>query len=117
MRLCLYDAAFAALAQVAPSRGRMAISYLTLFGAFASSVFWVVGHALNERLRWRQTLVAFALINLVVCAVFAWTVERWGWGTGRLSLLVSCGASWPVFRSAMVRRWRACVCALSDWIS
>src|SRR6185312_10845461 len=46
--MCLYDAAFAALVQVAPSRGRMAISYLTLFGAFASSVFWVVGHALNE---------------------------------------------------------------------
>ena len=35
-------AAFAALVQVAPSRGRTAISYLTLFGAFASSVFWVV---------------------------------------------------------------------------
>src|ERR1700738_4435063 len=32
MRLCLYDAAFAALVQVAPSRGRQAISYLPLFG-------------------------------------------------------------------------------------
>ena len=38
MRLVLYDAAFAALVQVAPSRGRLAISYLTLFGAFASTV-------------------------------------------------------------------------------
>jgi hypothetical protein len=72
MRLCLYDAAFVALVQVAPSRGRAAISYLTLFGAFASSVFWVVGHALNERLGWRQTLVAFALINLVVCLPLHW---------------------------------------------
>ena len=72
MRLCLYDAAFAALVQVAPSRGRQAISYLTLFGAFASSVFWVVGHALNERLGWRQTLVVFALINLVVCLPLHW---------------------------------------------
>jgi MFS family permease len=72
MRLCLYDAAFAALVQVAPSRGRKAISYLTLFGAFASSVFWVVGQALNERLGWRQTLVAFALINLVVCLPLHW---------------------------------------------
>jgi hypothetical protein len=72
MRLCLYDAAFAALVQVAPSRGRTAISYLTLFGAFASSVFWVVGHALNERLGWRQTLVAFALINLAVCLPLHW---------------------------------------------
>jgi MFS family permease len=72
MRLCLYDAAFVALVQIAPSRGRTAISYLTLFGAFASSVFWVVGHALNERLGWRQTLVAFALINLVVCLPLHW---------------------------------------------
>jgi hypothetical protein len=72
MRLCLYDAAFAALVQVAPSRGRKAISYLTLFGAFASSVFWVVGHALNEHVGWRQTLVLFALINLVVCLPLHW---------------------------------------------
>jgi MFS family permease len=72
MRLCLYDAAFAALVQVAPSRGRKAISYLTLFGAFASSVFWVIGHALNQRLGWRQTLVLFALINLAVCLPLHW---------------------------------------------
>jgi hypothetical protein len=72
MRLCLYDAAFAALVQVAPSRGRKAISYLTLFGAFASSVFWQLGHALNERLGWRHTLVAFALINLAVCLPLHW---------------------------------------------
>jgi hypothetical protein len=72
MRLCLYDAAFAALVQVAPSRGRKAISYLTLFGAFASSVFWVVGHALEEQLGWRQTLVVFAIINLAVCLPLHW---------------------------------------------
>jgi MFS family permease len=72
MRLCLYDAAFAALVQVAPSRGRQAISYLTLFGAFASSVFWVIGHALEEQLGWRQTLVVFALVNLVVCLPLHW---------------------------------------------
>ena len=77
MRLCLYDAAFAALVQVAPSRGRIAISYLTLFGAFASSVFWVVGHALNQRIGWRQTLVAFAVINLAICLPLHW------WGLSR----------------------------------
>ena len=72
MRMCLYDAAFAALVQVAPSRGRTAISYLTLFGAFASTVFWVVGHTLNEQVGWRQTLVLFALINLVLCLPLHW---------------------------------------------
>src|SRR5512134_1796466 len=72
MRLCLYDAAFAALVQVVPSRGRQAISYLTLFGAFASTVFWVVGHALEEQVGWRQTLVLFAVINLVLCLPLHW---------------------------------------------
>jgi hypothetical protein len=72
MRLTLYDAAFAALVQVAPSRGRLAISYLTLFGAFASSVFWVLGHFLNEAVGWRRTLGLFALINLVVCLPLHW---------------------------------------------
>ena len=72
MRFCLYDAAFAALVQVVPSRGRLAISYLTLFGAFASTVFWVVGHYLNEAGGWRQTLVLFAAINLAVCLPLNW---------------------------------------------
>ena len=72
MRLCLYDAAFAALVQVVPTRGRAAISYLTLFGAFASTVFWVLGHYLNEAGGWRQTLALFAAINLAVCLPLNW---------------------------------------------
>ncbi len=67
MRLTLYDAAFAALVQVTPSRGRRAISYLTLFGGLASTVFWPIGHALDAAYGWRTTLVVFAVINLVVC--------------------------------------------------
>jgi hypothetical protein len=72
MRLCLYDAAFAALVYVVPSRGRLAISYLTLFGAFASTVFWVVGHYLNTDAGWRNTLAAFALINFAICLPLTW---------------------------------------------
>ena len=72
MRCCLYDAAFAALVQVTPSRGRKAISYLTLYGADASTVFWVVGHFLNETYGWRGTLIAFAAINLAICLPLDW---------------------------------------------
>ncbi len=72
MRLCLYDAAMAALVQVLPSRGRIAISYLTLFGAFASTVFWVVGHYFNEAMGWRDTLAMFSVINLAVCLPLNW---------------------------------------------
>ena len=72
MRMSLYDAAFAALVQVTPSRGRRAISYLTLFGGFASSVFWPIGHALNAEYGWRSTLLIFAAINIVVCLPLHW---------------------------------------------
>jgi MFS family permease len=89
MRLSLYDAAFAALVQVAPSRGRAAISYLTLFGAFASSVFWVVGHALNQQVGWRHTLVLFAAINLAVCLPLHWL------GLGRRESATSGPAARP----------------------
>jgi MFS family permease len=72
MRCCLYDAAFAALVQVTPTRGRKAISYLTLYGAYASTVFWVIGHYLNNAYGWRGTLVIFAVINLAVCLPLNW---------------------------------------------
>ena len=72
MRMALYDAAFAALVQVTPTRGRRAISYLTLFGGFASSVFWPIGYQLNADYGWRTTLIVFAVINLCVCLPLHW---------------------------------------------
>jgi len=72
MRCALYDAAFAALVQVVPTRGRKAISYLTLYGAYASTIFWVIGHYLNGAYGWRGTLLIFAAINLAVCLPLNW---------------------------------------------
>jgi MFS family permease len=72
MRCALYDAAFAALVQVVPSRGRRAISYLTLYGAYASTIFWVIGHYLNQAYGWREALIIFAAINLVICLPLNW---------------------------------------------
>ena len=77
MRCCLYDAAFAALVQVVPTRGRAAISYLTLYGAYASTVFWVIGHYLNEAYGWRGTLLIFAAINLAICLPLNWIGLSW----------------------------------------
>ncbi len=67
MRMTLYDAAFAALVQVTPSRGRRAISYLTLFGGVASTVFWPIGFALEAAYGWRTTVLVFAAVNLLIC--------------------------------------------------
>lgn len=72
MRMTLYDAAFAALVQVTPSRGRRAISYLTLFGGVASTIFWPIGDILNSLYGWRATFAIFGAINLVVCVPLHW---------------------------------------------
>ena len=93
MRCSLYDAAFAALVQVVPTRGRRAISYLTLYGAYASTVFWVIGHYLNEAHGWRGTLAIFAAINLVVCLPLNWI------GLSRREPLATAPADKPAERS------------------
>lgn len=67
MRLTLYDAAFAAMVEISPHNGRRAIAFLTLFGGFASTVFWIVGHELVTQYGWRQTYLIFAGLNLLVC--------------------------------------------------
>lgn len=72
MRLTLYDAAFAALVQVDAAKGRPAISYLTLWGGFASTAFWPIGHVLAESIGWRETCLVFAALNLLVCAPLHW---------------------------------------------
>ncbi len=89
MRCCLYDAAFAALVQVVPSRGRLAISYLTLYGAYASTVFWVIGHYLNVAYGWRGTLAIFALVNLAICLPLNW------FGLSRREAATAPGGSAP----------------------
>lgn len=67
MAATLYDAAFSALSQVAGSRYRQALTALTLFGGFASTVFWPLSWALEDALGWRLTLGVFAFLQLLVC--------------------------------------------------
>jgi MFS family permease len=67
MRLILYDAAFPSLAQVAGPRSRRAISYLTLFGGLASTVFWPLSHVLSENIGWRNTFLVYAALHLLIC--------------------------------------------------
>lgn len=67
MRLILYDAAFPSLAQVAREKSRRSISYLTLFGGLASTVFWPVSHYLSQEIGWQNTFLVYALLHLLVC--------------------------------------------------
>lgn len=67
MAACLYDPAFATLAQLAGTRYRRAVTALTLFGGFASTVFWPVSLLLLEAYGWRATFAAYAALHLLVC--------------------------------------------------
>lgn len=67
MRFVLYDAAFPSLAQIAGLRARRAISYLSLFGGLASTVFWPVSHYLAGAIGWRGTFFVYAGLHLCIC--------------------------------------------------
>lgn len=67
MSATLYDPAFATLSQVAGDRYRGAVTALTLFGGLASTAFWPLTHLLNEQWGWRDTLWAYAALQLVLC--------------------------------------------------
>ena len=67
MSMTLYDPAFATLHRLRPAEYRRLVTMLTLFGGFASTVFWPIGSALNGAIGWRGTLLCFALLHLLIC--------------------------------------------------
>ncbi|MBB4190039.1 putative MFS family arabinose efflux permease [Rhizobium aethiopicum] len=62
-----YQAAFAALVESDPKTASRSITYLTLIGGFASTIFWPISAALMGYLTWREIYLAFAALNLFVC--------------------------------------------------
>ena len=69
MRLALYDAAFAALAVLGGPTAKRAMSQVTLFGGFASTLFWPLGQALADAMGWRGALWVYALLLLLGSAL------------------------------------------------
>lgn len=59
--MTLYDAGFAALVQIDGARGRRAITVLTFFGGFASTVFWPLTAWLMGDYGWRATYAIYAV--------------------------------------------------------
>jgi len=66
MALGLYDAGFAALAAIYGHNARGPITGITLFAGFASTVSWPVTTLLNDALGWRETLLVWAALNIVL---------------------------------------------------
>lgn len=66
MALGLYDAGFATLATLYGDEARGAITGVTLFAGFASTVSWPVSTVLNDAVGWRETCLVWAALNLIV---------------------------------------------------
>src|SRR3546814_13237934 len=64
MRMCLYEAAFAALARIAGPAAKRPISQITLLGRLASTAFWPLGPMLAEAFGGLGALPAYAVIPL-----------------------------------------------------
>src|SRR5579872_156086 len=60
MGAALYDPAFATLGRLYGERARSAITQVTLFGGFASTVCWPLSAWLDEHAGWRATCFAYA---------------------------------------------------------
>lgn len=63
----LYDAVFSTLGGLYGQNARPAISSVTLFGGFASTLCWPLTAVLVEHVGWRGACVAYATMHLLVC--------------------------------------------------
>lgn len=68
MAATLYEPAFTVIARSFAANYRRAISVLTLFGGFASTVFWPLAQLLIDQLGWRDATAILGALNLLVCA-------------------------------------------------
>jgi predicted MFS family arabinose efflux permease len=66
MALGLYDTAFAALTALYGHEARGPITGITLIAGFASTVSWPLSTFLNGLWGWRETLLVWAALNLVL---------------------------------------------------
>ena len=60
----LYDPAFGTLGRLYGENARSAITQITLFGGFASTVCWPLSALFVEQFGWRGTSLAYAAISI-----------------------------------------------------
>ncbi|WP_243375267.1 MFS transporter [Microvirga solisilvae] len=69
MSCVFYEPGFAVLARRLGFLTRRGITFMTLVGGFASTLFIPLTHLLIEYLGWRDALLVLAAFNLFICAV------------------------------------------------
>jgi len=69
----LYSTAFVAIVQLGGAKAQRSITHLTLIAGFASTLFWPLTTYLHAYLNWREVLMVFAGMHLLVCLpLHAW---------------------------------------------
>ncbi|MBA4234136.1 MAG: hypothetical protein C0465_26550 [Ralstonia sp.] len=66
-----YDATFAATVELSGVNARSGMSQITLWGGLASTAFWPATTFLLERMHWRNMLLIYAAVILLVCVPIA----------------------------------------------
>ncbi len=114
---CLYDPAFATLHGISGPAYRKAVTALTLFGGFASTVFWPLSQFLLDAYGWRATFGAYAVLNLVVCVPLHLWVLPSGPGTSPTGRRTRRPRSLPRRGNPAVFVWLATALALASFLS
>jgi MFS family permease len=116
MSAALYDPAFATLHQWSGTSYRRCVTALTLYGGFASTVFWPLSQWLQEAWGWRAAFLVYAGLHLAVCLpLHLWALPH-GVGTVRAAeadppVAPSVPAHGPAFA------WLALALALASFLS
>lgn len=103
--LILYPAAFTALTQIAPAQARRAITWLTLPGGLASTIYWPLTDALLTHYTWREVCLIYAALNVLVCLPLHLSLSRSPDGlrqTDETATASSTGLPGPARRAAAV---------------
>lgn len=115
MAACLYDPAFATLYRVSGRSYRRSVTALTLFGGFASTVFWPLSQYLLETHGWRVAFAVHGAFNACVALPLHLTfvpssAPRIATGSAEVTDTAACGG-----RQAFV--WLATALALAAFLA
>lgn len=102
--LCLYDPAFAALTQATGPRARKAITFVTLFGGFASTLFWPLTAWLMGLGGWRLVYEVYAFMALLLLAPLHWFALKDARPAGRARPAPATSTSQPPPVTGAARR-------------
>jgi predicted MFS family arabinose efflux permease len=117
MAACLYDPAFATLHRISGGAYRKAVTVLTLFGGFASTVFWPLSQYLLDAFGWRTAFWVYAALNVAICLpIHLLMLPRGRVAAAHSSVQSRSTTSVPVHYSAIFN-WLATALALAAFLA